>query len=75
MKRGLSENSLPSCKQPVFFITSCGRKREKASSLLTPIRALIPFMKAQSMLCDDLDGWDGGQWEGDSRGRVFKVEV
>ena len=24
------------------------------------------------MLCDDLEGWDGGWWEGGSRGRGYR---
>ena len=28
-------------------------------------------MKAPPMLCDDQDGWDGGEWEGDLREREY----
>ena len=45
-----------------------GACREKKSS----DEPAVQHRELSSVLCDDLDGWDGGVgWEGGSRGRAY----
>ena len=34
--------------------------------------ASVQHMELSSVLCDDLEGWGGGWWDGGPRGRAYK---